>query len=193
MQEKRSYSDDFKRDTIRLLETSGKRLTQIEREGQMPDYDVVLKTIEPQRVMSIRQIAPQPEDVGNFLGECAMTLHTAGITPTSQPFTIFYDADLKEMDMDIETVIPVDSSVDATLNLDGGRQVVAHTLPGLESAACIVHQGSYDDFEQPYAALGNWIEANSYIIAGSPREIYLTAPENGKEPITEIQYPVAKI
>lgn len=174
------------------LQQVANRLTQIEREGQMPDYDVVLKMIEPQRVMSIRQIAPQPEDVGNFLGECAMALHAAGITPTNQPFTIFYDADLTETDMDIETVIPVDSSVHATLNLDGGRLVVAHTLPGLESAACVVHQGSYDDFEQPYAALGRWIEANGYVIAGPPREIYLAAPEEGKEPITEIQYPVAK-
>jgi len=174
------------------LQQVANRLTQIEHEGQLPDYDVVLKTIEPQRVMSIRQIAPQPEDVGNFLGECAMALHAAGIAPTSQPFTIFYDADLTEKDMDIETIIPVDSSVDTTLNLDGGRQVVAHTLQGLESAACVVHQGSYDDFEQPYAALGRWIEANDYVIAGPPREIYLTAPDEGKEPITEIQYPVAK-
>ncbi|MFW5692444.1 MAG: MerR family transcriptional regulator [Chloroflexota bacterium] len=174
------------------LQQVANRLTQIEREGQMPDYDVVLKTIEPQRVMSIRQIAPKPEDVGNFLGECAMALYAAGITPTNQPFTIFYDADLTETDMDIETAIPVDSSVDATLNLDDGRQVVAHTLPGLESATCVVHQGSYDNFEQPYAVLGRWIEANGYVIAGPPREIYLTAPEEGKEPITEIQYPVAK-
>ena len=179
-------------DTQNRLQQVANRLTQIEHEGQMPNYDVVLKTIDPQRVMSIRQIAPQPEDVGNFLGECAMALHAAGITPTSQPFTIFYDADLKETDMDIETVIPVDSSVDTTLNLDGGRQVVAHTLPGLESAACVVHQGSYDDFEQPYAALGRWIEANDYVIIGPPREIYLTAPDESTEPITEIQYPVEK-
>lgn len=36
MQEKRSYSDEFKRDAIRLLETSGKRLTEIEKELGMP-------------------------------------------------------------------------------------------------------------------------------------------------------------
>jgi transposase-like protein len=32
MQQKRSYSEDFKRDAIRLLETSGKRLSEIEQE-----------------------------------------------------------------------------------------------------------------------------------------------------------------
>jgi transposase len=36
MQQKRSYSDDFKRDAIRLLETSGKRLSEIEKELGLP-------------------------------------------------------------------------------------------------------------------------------------------------------------
>jgi transposase len=36
MQQKRSYSEDFKRDAIRLLETSGKRLSEIEQELGLP-------------------------------------------------------------------------------------------------------------------------------------------------------------
>lgn len=36
MQQKRTYSDDFKRDAIRLLETSGKRLSAIEKELGLP-------------------------------------------------------------------------------------------------------------------------------------------------------------
>ena len=174
------------------LQQVANRLAQIEREGDMPDYEVLLKTIQPQRVMSIRQIAPQPEDVGNFLGECAMTLYQAGISPIGPPFTIFYDPDLKDTHMDIETVIPVDDTIDTSLTLEGNRTISAQTLEGLDHAACVVHQGDYDDFEQPYAALGQWIEANGYAISGPPREIYLTAPEDGQAPITEIQYPVVK-
>lgn len=36
MPEKRTYSDGFKRDAIRLLETSGKRLTEIEQDLGLP-------------------------------------------------------------------------------------------------------------------------------------------------------------
>jgi hypothetical protein len=36
------------------------------------------------------------------------------------------------------------------------------------------------------------MEANGYRVAGHPREIYLAAPEEGKLPITEIQFPVEK-
>lgn len=168
------------------------RIIQIEQEGQLPGYDVVLKSVDAQQVMSIRQIAPQPEDVGHFMAECALALYRAGISPASQPLTIFYDADLKETDMDIDTVIPVGDNVNATLELEGGRKITARLLEKLEHAACVVHQGQYDDFEQPYAALGRWMEANNYVIAGPPRELYLTAPEDGKEPITEIQYPAVK-
>ena len=167
------------------------RLAQIEQEGQMPQYDVVVKKIEPLRVLSIRQIAPKPEDVGNFLGEAAMAVVGQGINPVAPPFTIFYDPELQETNMDIETVLPVEKSVDVAIELEGCRKVIAQTLEGIE-AACVVHQGDYDDFEQPYAVLGQWIESNGYEIVGPPREVYLKAPEEGQQPITEIQYPVAK-
>lgn len=36
MQSKRQYSDEFKKDAIRLLETSGKKLSEIERELGIP-------------------------------------------------------------------------------------------------------------------------------------------------------------
>ena len=36
MAEKRTYSDEFKRDAIRLLETSGKRLSVIEKDLGLP-------------------------------------------------------------------------------------------------------------------------------------------------------------
>jgi len=36
MQAKRQYSDEFKKDAIQLLETSGKKLSEIERELGIP-------------------------------------------------------------------------------------------------------------------------------------------------------------
>ena len=36
MQTKRQYSDEFKKDAIRLMETSGKKLSEIERELGIP-------------------------------------------------------------------------------------------------------------------------------------------------------------
>lgn len=64
--------------------------------------------------------------------------------------------------------------------------------------ASIVYQGSYDDFaavSKIYAALGKWIEINSYRITGPSRELYLQVPRLGTgDPsgIMEIQFPVEK-
>ncbi|MEL6525610.1 MAG: MerR family transcriptional regulator [Chloroflexota bacterium] len=174
------------------LQRVTKRIAQIEQEGHMPRYDIVVKTLTHQRVVSIRQIAPKPEDVGNFLGEAAMAIYSAGITLTGQPYTIFYDPELKDTNMDIETVIPVAKDVDIEIELAGGRKLIAHTIDGIDKVATIVHKGSYDNFESPYAALGQWIEENNYQICGAPREVYLQAPSESEEPITEIQYPISK-
>lgn len=121
-----------------------------------------------------------------------MALYSAGITPTGQPYTIFYDSELQDHNMDIETVIPVDTSIDTEIELEGGRKLVAHTAEKINQVAAVVHQGSYDDFEAPYAAIGQWIEENGYKIIGASREVYLQAPSETQEPITEIQYPIAK-
>jgi effector-binding domain-containing protein len=52
--------------------------------------------------------------------------------------------------------------------------------------------GNYASLAQSCAALARWIEENGYRVAGHPREVYLTAPEEGKLPVTEIQFPVEK-
>ena len=65
-------------------------------------------------------------------------------------------------------------------------------LPPVESAACVIHVGSYDGLSATYQALGKWIEANGYRMAGPSREIYLKPAGKDNEPIVEIQWPVEK-
>lgn len=170
------------------------RLQQIEQEGKMPEKDVVVKTIEAQHVLAIRQIAPMPADVGNFLGEACGAAVMKGVQPIAPPYTVFHDEEFKAADLDVETVIPVDSSVTQGVDLEGGRKIVVKQMPAVPSAACIVHTGSFDALPETYAAIGQWIERNGYQIVGAAREVYLAPPENeaGDGAITEIQYPVEK-
>jgi DNA-binding transcriptional MerR regulator len=169
------------------------RLKQIEQEGKMPEQDVVIKKIEPMHVLYIRQIAPTPNSVGDLLGEGFGAMQQQGIMPVAPPMTIFYDEEFLPENMDIATVFPVDASVKRDVLLSGGRSLAAQTLPEIATAACIIHQGSYDTLDQSYAVVGGWIEENGYRVAGQPREVYLTAPEEGKPPVTEIQFPVEKV
>ncbi len=74
----------------------------------------------------------------------------------------------------------------------GGGRLATRELPGVAAIASLIYQGGYEGLARPYAAIGRWIEANGHRIAGPGREIYLRAPGNGGEPVTEIQFPVEK-
>jgi DNA-binding transcriptional MerR regulator len=167
------------------------RLRQIEQEGSLPALEVILKPLEPMYVLSIREIAAQPEDVGTLLGEACTAIIEAGIPITAPPLTLFHDQEFKPNDLDVEIAIPVTPGA-ANVALSSGRALIGGELPGTLAAAAI-HTGSYDNFAETYSAIARWIEQNGYQIAGASREVYLSAPDDESGAITEIQYPVEKV
>lgn len=168
------------------------RLSQIQQEGNMPTQEVVLKQLEAQHVITLRQIVPVPSDVGTMLGETFMNIMQKGIQPIAPPMSIFHDEEFKPSDMDVEIAIPVDKSVTIQIPLDGGRVIQVREIPALPLVASIIHTGGYDSITDTYTAIGNWIVNNGYRPAGPSMEIYVTEPK-GDETITEIQFPVEKV
>ncbi|MEZ4668494.1 MAG: MerR family transcriptional regulator [Anaerolineae bacterium] len=169
------------------------RLKQIELEGKMPQQEVVLKTLEAQHVLSVRQVIAKPQHVATLLEESFDVLMPAGVQITGAPFVIFHDEEFKPADLDVEAVFPVTPNVQSHLEMAGGRQLKAHELAGVPLAACVVHVGGFDKIHESYSGLANWIEANGYRFAGPSREVYLSPPEGDNPAITEIQWPVEKI
>ncbi|MHC1782695.1 MAG: MerR family transcriptional regulator [Anaerolineaceae bacterium] len=175
------------------LERIEARLRQIEQENPMSKYDVVIKKVSPITVVSAREIIPQYGEIGRLIGEVFGFLGRSGIQPAGAPFTIWHDHDFKDTEVDAELAVPV--NLPAANAINGNEKVKVSQLPAAEMA-CVIHQGSYDDFGQAYTALGEWIEANGYRICGSNREIYLSGPESSSDPtnyVTEIQFPVEKV
>lgn len=170
----------------------GARLEHIEKEGEMPEQEVVLKAIEPIACLSIRQTVPSGEHVEYLLGESAQAAIGNGAELTGAPFVIFHDMEFKPADLDVEIVFPVKGPASQSIELESGGRLIRNKLAGIEAAACILHLGPYDDFPQTYAMLGRWIEANGYHIAGPVREVYLRPPGEEEGAITEIQFPVEK-
>lgn len=165
------------------------RLRQIEREGTVSNYEVVIKKVEPLRVASLRRILPQPQAVSRLFEELFTCLQQQGIRPAGAPGAIWHDTEHKESDWDTEAVVPVQGG-------QAGDGVRVIELPEVPSMACTIHQGSYELLPEAYAALMEWIAANGYEMAGPMREFYLRGPSpEGGDPaeyITEIQVPVSK-
>lgn len=164
------------------------RLRQIEQEGKMPTYDVVLKQIEPLKVVAARDVIPTYSDVDKLFGTVFGHLGQHRAKPAGPLLAIYYDEEYRERDVDVEAAVPVAES------LPGGEQVTVQELPGGEMAS-LIHKGAYQTIGEAYAALMAWVEASGYNVAGPNREIYLTGPGDADDPadyVTEVQLPVEK-
>lgn len=168
------------------------RLKQIEQEGKMPSQEVVLKPIETQHVLSIRQVIAKPDDVGTLLGGSFEAIMPTGIQVIGAPLVIFHDEEFKPNDLDVEAVFPVASSVVSDVVMADGRRIKVSDLNAIPLAACIIHIGEFGKINDAYTVLGQWIDSSGYRMAGPPREVYLSAPGSDSGPITEIQWPVEK-
>jgi len=65
----------------------------------------------------------------------------------------------------------------AAVRIAGDHVLSASELPAVETMAAIVRQGTNVESHTSFSAIGTWIEANNYEIAGPCREVFL-------EPVT---------
>ena len=174
------------------LERVAARLRQIEQEGCQPRYEVLVKPLRPQWVAGIRDTVASYRDIGGLIGELWRYLDGCGAAadPSAPCLAIYYDAEYRDRDADVEVAVPVTGRVS-----DNARMVV-HELPGCATVATAVHTGAYDRIPAAYRALMAWTQANGYRAAGPNREVYLQGYAAGVAPdsfVTELQLPVQPI
>ncbi len=105
-------------------------------------------------------------------------------------FNIYHDGEYREKDIDVEVCEAVVSYC------KDGDGVVYKKLPGVKTAAVIMHCGPYETLGTSYAEILSWIEKSGYEIADNPRESYIDGIWNKEDPKdwkTEIQIPVTKV
>jgi DNA-binding transcriptional MerR regulator len=166
------------------------RLRIIESEGQMPEDEVVIKSLPTLRVAELTEVAAgfHPEAIGPVIkplcAELGRRLQSSQLQPTG-PLLAYYE---QAPDTDDQVVVHAAIPVTGDQRAEDGLPVL--DLPGCEQAATIVHRGSMDNVLGTLAVLARWIEANGYSDAGAPRELYLECPEDVDGWVTELQQPV---
>jgi predicted transcriptional regulator YdeE/DNA-binding transcriptional MerR regulator len=174
------------------LERVAARLRQIEQEGELPEYEVVLKEVPPQHVVGVRGVIGGYGDIGHLFDELHARLraHTVALDPAGPSFAIYYDTEYHDRGIDVEAAVPL------VLPLpDTPSAVEVHNVPGAGTMACVVHPGGYGTLARAYNTLMAWIEGGGYRVTGPNRDVYLRGPESGLDEaqyITEVQFPVQR-
>ncbi len=168
----------------------------------MPTNEVIIKRVEPQQVAAIRDTVPTFGEQEHLWGELGNYLARQHVNPIGPCLTIYYDAEYRERDVDIEVCEQVAGRPPSE------ERVKIHALPAVEKMACILHHGGFEHVGETYDTLIKWIEANGYRIVGPNREVYLLAvadasgevqypPEyltdKDANRLTELQFPVEKV
>jgi DNA-binding transcriptional MerR regulator len=171
------------------------RLMQIELEGKMPNYEVVLKKVPQLHVASASGVIPAygEDNIKPILGPLFDEVYEyagryAPAVKAGCGIAIYHD-DGREHDILVEAVAEIDG------DLPGNARVRVYDLPAVETMASLVHHGPFATLGAAYQAIMAWIEANGYRVVGPQRELNLEYERGGDQSkyVTEIQFPVVKV
>lgn len=167
------------------------RLRQIEREGQMPVHEVVLREVAAQDVLAYREIVPGPREIPPLIMQVVGAAQACGVQPAGPCLALYHHGEYREHDLDIEVAIPVADAAPAAVPLDGKGTLQRRTLPAAQVASTLCRMESQADIYAANHDLGNWIAENGYRLADGPsREVYVQAACEGQPPTFEVQLPV---
>jgi effector-binding domain-containing protein len=168
-----------------------RKLEQLETDRVFTNYDVLLKHVPEMQVALARDIVANKSALEGSLrvlfGTVLEFLSDKNIHPTGRGFTMYFDDEYRDTDMDVAAAFPICADI-------AGTKAVTVTSLSAETMASVIHTGALEKMEAAYIALLSWIEKNGYQIMSSSREIALQYEPNGNAEnyVTEIQFPVCK-
>lgn len=189
---KRAEAEQSIRTEEQRLRHIESRIAQIDRQGGMSDYDVVVKSLPPRPILAVRHSIADLEEAGALVAAAAAAGRTILRPSHCGNLIVVAQNDPGSGRLNL--------TIGYTLNRPTGRSLTAEALtfnpvnlPAIDTAATIVRQGTNPESHLAFGAIGSWIEANGYVVAGPSREIFLEPvlePPGFDKALVEIQFPV---
>lgn len=135
---------------------------------------VSYRTLTAAPVLSVRaEIAfdAATDWLGDAYAELHGALSAAGVSPTGPDGALYHDAFFTDGIGDVVAYVPAGDGIAALAPAVTGRAQAADLAP--TRVATMVHEGSFDDIDQTYAALGTVVAELGVGLDGPIREIYL--------------------
>ncbi|MNT19325.1 Bacterial transcription activator, effector binding domain [compost metagenome] len=179
-------------DQARLARVAA-RLRQIEHEGQLPAFEVILKSQPAIRVASLSATIPTLAKMAT--DRCALfqrlyeQIAMAGLMPKSPELVLYHNREYVETEIQMEAAVRIDADPQRPL---GGLRL--YELPEQPLVASVLYRGRFMEVGQAISALFLWAVSNGYAPAGPFREIHLFGREldqkDWEDVILEMQLPV---
>lgn len=168
------------------------RLRMIEKEYDMPQQEVVFKSVPAQRYLSFREFARDVPKQFQKMGETLIKHQIKGWGKDRVVALYYGPGNEQGIDMAVGVIAP--EGFDGAVPVEDDLVMTVSDLPAVEKMACLIHQGSYTTLCETYQAFWRWIDANGYRIVDPCREVYLNNPDDVPEEewLTEIQYQLEK-
>lgn len=191
---KKAEAEQRLREELERFRYIESRIRQINEQGVLADYDVVLKSIPALRVLTVRRVLPEIAEMR------AMMLNMLHVLPSQvgarrlRHMIVITHAEAYDTEnFDVEIGYIVDDSLDKGVSLPDGSPMAVRTLEPVETMATVTRVGASRLGSGCYHALAHWIEGNAYRIAGPGREVFLHLEANrDEEMVTEILMPIEK-
>jgi DNA-binding transcriptional MerR regulator len=171
------------------------RLRMIEKENEMPQQEVVFKSVPVQQYLAFRDTVQNVPDQFRKMGQ-TLEKHEIRGWGKDRVVALYYGPpDENGIDMTVGVIAPEDFDPSRSIPVEGGLSMTVSELPAVEKMACLIHKGSYARLGETYQTFWRWIEVNGYRVVDPCREVYLNNPDDFPEEewLTEIQYQLEKV
>ena len=178
------------RDDAARLRNIESRIAQLDQVGAIEDYDIVLKATPAAPFLSLRARCADMEEAIAMLRR-VVTEGGRQIKPgLRQNIVVLARPDFQGEALDLEFGFTLARETNLSVTLDDGAVMTRSQLPAEDTMATLVRSGPDYQAHNAFAALGIWMEANRFEIAGPCRELFLETPRFDGASIVEIQFPV---
>jgi effector-binding domain-containing protein len=168
----------------------------------MPEHEVLLKTVEAQWIISVRQTLSSWEQevfgptLSGMFDQVENYLKSRNVKAIGPGIALYHADRLVQLssqrgEPDIETALPIAEPV------PGSDSITVRQVPNTQ-VAYTVHRGSFAGLLAAKQAVVAWVEANGYLRTGPISEVYLhfdadhQVDQDSPRHVTEIRVPVTK-
>lgn len=170
------------------------RLLQIDEQGGLKDYDIIVKSVAAQPYLSMRRTFADMTEVVSALRDIVGAVRRRVSHNLRGDLTVIAYSDFDDENLDIEIGFVLKDEPARAIKMPG-IELTMNELPAVATLATLVRAGPTHQSHIAFGALGLWMEANEYRIDGPSREVFLELPfqrPGQEDSVMEIQFPVAK-